>query len=122
MKEFDKEKLVNALFNEEKERCMLNSLIICLFARKVYDRKTILAVLNSIGYDITDEELTALGERIYRTKLRIKQMMGFDPKSVKLPKRLFETPSMSGKLDEQVTYELIDMYYKKVEELMAKAD
>lgn len=120
MKEFDKEKLVEAIFAEEKERCMLNSLTICLFARKVYDRKTILAALKSIGYSYTDEDLNAIAEKIYRTKLRIKKALGFDQLSVKLPKRIFETPSMSGQLDEKVAYELIQMYNKKVEELMAK--
>ncbi|MCX7923728.1 MAG: aldehyde:ferredoxin oxidoreductase [Clostridia bacterium] len=119
MKEFNKEKIVDTLFAEEKERCMLNSLVICLFARKVYDRKTILAALNSIGNNLTDEELTAIGERIYRAKLRIKKALGFDQMSVKLPKRFFETPSMSGQLDEKIAYELIGMYNKKIEEFMA---
>lgn len=118
MKEFDKQKLVDSVYAEEKERCMLNSLIICLFARKVYDRKTILAALNSIGNNYTDEDLTAFGERIYKTKLRIKKSLGFDQMAVKLPKRLFETPGLNGLLDENVAYELIGMYNKKLEELM----
>lgn len=120
MKEFDKEKLVEALFKEEKERCMLNSLVICLFARKVYDRKTILAALNSIGYNLTDDDLTTIAERIYRTKLRIKKSLGFDQMSVKLPKRFFETPSMKGLLDEKTAYEIMEMYNKKSEELLTK--
>jgi aldehyde:ferredoxin oxidoreductase len=122
MKEFDKEKMVESLFAEEKERCMLNSLVICLFARKVYDRKTIIAALSSVGYNYTDEELTAIGERIYKTKLRIKKSLGFDQKSVKLPKRLFETPSMQGLLDEKIAYELIEMYSKKLDEFVAKEE
>jgi aldehyde:ferredoxin oxidoreductase len=117
MKEFDKEKLVEDIFAEEKERCMLNSLVICLFARKVYDRETILAALNSIGREITNEELTELGEKIYATKLRIKKMLGFDQSAVKLPKRLFETPSLYGELDEDTAYELIDMYVERTKSL-----
>lgn len=120
MKEFNKEKLVDAIFAEEKERCMLNSLTICLFARKVYDRKTILAALNSIGYNLTDEDLTAIAERIYKAKLRIKKSMGFDQTKVRLPKRFFETPSASGLLDEKTAYELMEMYHKKTEEMMGK--
>lgn len=119
MKELNKEKLIDSLFAEEKERCMLNSLIICLFARKVYDRKTINAALDSIGLNYSDEELTAFGERIYKTKLRIKEMLGYDQKSVRLPKRLFETPSLSGQLDEKTAQELIEMYNKKIEAMMA---
>lgn len=119
MKEFDKVKVVDSIFKEEKERCMLNSLIICLFARKVYDRQTILKALNSIGYELTDEDLTAIAERIYKTKLRIKKKMGFDQMSVKLPKRFFQTASLSGLLDEATAYEMIEMYNKKIEEFMA---
>jgi aldehyde:ferredoxin oxidoreductase len=116
MGDFDKGKIVEGIFNEEKERCMLNSLIICLFARKVYDRKTILSALNAIGYEFKDEDLTAIADRVYKTKLRIKEMLGFDLRSVKLPKRFCETPSLWGKLDEGIAYELIDMYDKKLKE------
>lgn len=115
MKEFNKEKLVDTIFAEEKERCMLNSLTICLFARKLYDRKTILSVLNSIGMGYTDEDLTALGDRIYKVKLGIKKALKFKLSDVSLPKRLFETPSLWGQLDEKVAYELIEMYNKKLE-------
>lgn len=120
MKEIDKEKIVNGIFAEEKERCMLNSLAICLFARKVYDRKTILAALNAIGNEFTDEDLTAFADRIYATKLRVKKMLGFKLKDVRLPKRFFETPGLWGQLDEATAYELIDMYNNKNEEFMSK--
>lgn len=119
MERFDKEKLVEGIFNEERERCILNSLIICLFARKVYDRDTILLALNSIGYNLTDDDLTSISDKIYKTKLRIKQMLSFDLKNIKLPKRIFETPSSKGHIDESVTYELIDMYDKKIEKYMS---
>lgn len=120
IKEIDKTAIVEGLFAEEKERCMLNSLAICLFARKVYDRKTILGALNAIGYQLTDEDLTAFADRIYATKLRIKKQMGFKLKDVKLPKRFFETPGLWGKLDEAVAYELIEMYDNKLEKFMAE--
>jgi aldehyde:ferredoxin oxidoreductase len=116
--DFDKEKVVEALFNEEVERCMLNSLIICLFARKVYDRATILAALSSIGYQLTDKDLTEIAEKIYKTKLRIKQALGFDMTKVKLAKRFFETPTLNGVLDEAVAYEMIEMYNKKIDDFI----
>lgn len=116
--EFNSEKWVEALYKEEVERCMLNSLTICLFARKVYDRETILTALRSIGWEITDEELTKTAERIYRTKLKIKESMGFDVENVKLPKRYFETESMNGVLDESVAYDMIRLYNEKTKELM----
>ncbi len=117
--EFDKEKWVDALYKEEVERCMLNSLTICLFARKVYDRETILMALKSIGWNMTDEELTEISREIYKTKLRMKESMGFDVEKIKLPERFFQTESMNGMLDRNVAQEMIAMYQRKTKDLLA---
>jgi len=122
MKEFDEEALVEALFKEECERCMTNSLVMCLFARKIYDRPTILEALHSIGWKLTDEDLTAIGKRIYKIKLQIKNDLGFQQKGVKLPKRFFETPSMNGTLDEETAYRLIRKYTEKTDALPQEND
>ncbi len=79
---------------------MLNSLVMCLFARKVYDRETILLALHSVGFTLTGDDLTKVAEKIYATKIRIKRAMGFEQEKVVFPKRFFETPSMQGLLDE----------------------
>jgi aldehyde:ferredoxin oxidoreductase len=115
IKEFDEDAIVEKLFTEEYERCMTNSLIMCLFARKIYDRQTILDALNSIGWSLTDDDLTAIGKRNYQTKLKIKNVLGFQQRSVKLPKRYFETPSMQGKLDEETAYRMIRKYAEKAD-------
>ena len=122
MKEFDEASLVDKIFNEEVERCMTNSLIMCLFSRKIYDRETILAALNSVGWNLADQDLTEIAKRIYRTKLRIKNAYGFRQKAVKLPKRFFETPSMHGPLDESIAQRLIRLYVDKTDLLMQEAD
>lgn len=118
MKAFDEDKLVDGLFKEECERCMTNSLVMCLFARKIYDRPTILEALASIGWELTDEDLTAIGKRIYQTKLQIKDALGFKQKDIKLPKRFFETPSMNGQLDEATAYRLIEKYTERTDALL----
>ena len=108
--EADTDKIAGELLKEELERCMLNSLVICLFARKVYDRETIIKALAAIGRNLTDEELTAIARRNYAIKLRIKKALGFDLLDVSLPKRFFQTPSMHGKLDEATAYKIIKKY------------
>jgi aldehyde:ferredoxin oxidoreductase len=118
METLDEDGLVEKIFSEEKERCMLNSLTICLFARKVYDRPTILSALHALGRDMTDQDLTDLGEKIYKTKLRIKEKMGFRQLDVKLPKRLFETKSFFGPLEEETAYRLIKKYDDKIRDFM----
>ncbi len=122
MKAFDEDKMVEGLFQEEYERCMTNSLVMCLFARKIYDKETILQALNSIGWDLDEEKLTDIGKRIYKTKLRLKEAYGFKQDQVKLPKRFFNTPSMHGKLDEETAYRLIKKYTVKTDALMKEPD
>jgi len=118
--EFNEDEFVEKLFNEESERCMTNSLIMCLFARKIYDRQTILDALNSIGWNLTNDDLSAIGKRIYQTKLQIKNMLGFKQNDVKLPKRFFETPSLNGMLKEEVAYRMIKKYSEKTEALLSE--
>jgi aldehyde:ferredoxin oxidoreductase len=112
--EVDTEVFSDYLVKEELERCMLNSLIICLFSRKVYTREHIIEAFKSIGVDMTDEELTAVTRRILGTKLRIKKALGFDFSDIKLPKRFFETPTLHGVLQEEVAYEIIEKYKAKL--------
>lgn len=118
MRNFNKEDLIEGIFNEERERCLLNSLIICLFARKVYDKKTILLALNSIGHSLTEDDLHSISDKIYRSKLRIKKLLGFNLKHIQLPKRIFETPTVHGIIDEKLTYDLIGMYNERIEEYL----
>jgi aldehyde:ferredoxin oxidoreductase len=122
MQTFDEQTLIDKIYQEEIERCMTNSLIMCLFARKVYDRATIRDALNSIGWQLTDDDLSEIGKRIYRTKLRIKKAYGFRQKAVKLPRRFFDTPSMRGPLDEATANSLIRRYVALTDALMAQPD
>ncbi len=118
LKEFDPEKMLDGLEKEEIERCMLNSLVMCLFARKVYDRPTVLMALNSIGWNLTDDDLSAIARRNYLTKLRIKKRLGFTLNAVQLPKRYFETPSLNGVIDEEITEKMLYAYQKRVNNLL----
>ncbi|HEY8908745.1 MAG TPA: aldehyde ferredoxin oxidoreductase C-terminal domain-containing protein [Desulfosporosinus sp.] len=121
MTTFDENKAVDTLFNEELERCLVNSLVICLFARKVYNRETVLKALTAVGYTLTDSDLTTIAKRIYTTKLRIKEKLGFDPRQVKLPKRFFEAPSIHGTLDPSIAERMINRYVEKCALLLAEA-
>jgi aldehyde:ferredoxin oxidoreductase len=114
MKEFNKEEIVKKLIAEEIDRNMLTSLHICLFARKIYgDKELVSEALASIGIDKTPDELTAIGEKIWRLKNRLKKDMGFDFSHLTFPKRFFETPSMTGKLDEKTARDILNLYLEK---------
>jgi len=121
--EFDKQALVDSVFDEEVKRCVLNSLIICLFARNVYDNATILSALDAVNAvepgSLNDEYLEQLGLRIYKTKLKIKKALDFDLSKIQISKRVFVTPAMKEILDENLTREMIEMFKKKNKELLA---
>ena len=114
---FNAEDMARSLFNEEVERCMLNSLVICLFARKVYDRETVIKALAAVGYELTNEDLTAIARRNYSNKLRIKKALGFNWENIILPKRFYETPSANGRLDEATVNEILTAYRRHISEL-----
>jgi aldehyde:ferredoxin oxidoreductase len=114
-KAFDMEKLVDELFDEEIKRCVLNSLIICLFARNVYDNNTIIKALDAAGIPGLEDadKLYDLGKRIYKLKLQIKEKMGFKLTGVQISKRVFQTPAMGAVLDENIAREMISMFNEK---------
>ena len=112
---------VNDLFDEEVKRCVLNSLVICLFARNVYDDETIVKALDAIGITGYDsEKLNNLGKKIYKVKLQIKEKLGFDLSNVQLSKRVFQTPAMGEILDENIAREMIAMFKDKNNKLLAE--
>lgn len=118
----DRDKFVNAIFEEETARCVLNSLTICLFARNVYDFPTTVKALNAIGIEKSEADLQEAAQNIYRLKLEIKRKMGFDFKRLRFPKRLFETPSLHGQLKEEIMQDLLDRYIARVEQLAGRTD
>jgi aldehyde:ferredoxin oxidoreductase len=113
--------MAEGLLKEEKERCMINSVIICLFSRRAYDRPTIIAAGRGVGLDLDDEVLTQIGQRIFHTKMRIRDKLGFDLKQVQIPKRFFETPGLHGVLEEETANEIIDLYAALVAAEMKEA-
>lgn len=108
------EETIDKLIAEEQERCMLTSLSICLFARKVYDRETVKACLASVGMPWSDEQLDELGRKIYSLKLRIKRQLGYDPTSIPIPRRFFETPSMRGPLSPERVECMLAIYRERI--------
>ncbi|MGE5397195.1 MAG: aldehyde ferredoxin oxidoreductase N-terminal domain-containing protein [Chitinophagales bacterium] len=114
----ERDEFVDAIFREEIARCVVNCLVICLFSRNIYDLDTVTMALNSIGMNRTKDELLELGKKIYRLKLEMKKKMNFDFRALRFPKRFFETPSLQGKLEEDVMQDLLQRYAGRVDEFM----
>ncbi len=108
------EKQVEAIIKEEYWRCLVNSLIICLFARNIYTEEIVLQTLDSVGIEKTEEDLWNIGRENWKLKWEFKKREGFDLDNVKIPSRFFETTSMTGKLEREVIEEMLRMYKEKV--------
>jgi aldehyde:ferredoxin oxidoreductase len=118
-RELSDEEIVDGLIAEEQERNALNSLAICMFARKVYDRPTVLAALNAIGIRWTEADWVALGRRIYREKVAIKEAFGFRYRDLKAPARFFEAPTPRGRLDPARLERMLALFNERLERIKA---
>ena len=93
------EKLAKELLTEERWRQILSSLVVCFFARGIYTPEICSEALSSAGFDIAKEDLMGIGKKIHQEKYRFKIQEGFSLDNYRLPERIFETPSLVGKID-----------------------
>jgi len=120
MESFNYEEIIEKLIEEEVDRNLLNSLVICLFARKVYNYPIVVNALESIGYDFKETDLRKLGRFTFVEKLKIKEKMGFKFKELCFPKRFFETPSLGELLEEEKLNKLLLKYIDKIEKVKSE--
>ncbi len=100
------------LLKEEAWRQILSSLVVCYFARGIYDKDTVIKTLETADHKITSEELDRISLEILREKNQFKFMEGFKPDELRIPSRVFETTSPLGKVDESYIRESVAEFYK----------
>jgi aldehyde:ferredoxin oxidoreductase len=110
--ELSPEDLAQTLIKEESWRQILSSLVICFFAREIYDRDMVLACLKTAGIDLDNERMHAMGEKIHREKFRFKTREGFDFDRLRIPGRIFETVSPVPFLTEEYIRATIEQVRK----------
>ena len=100
-KKVEPEAVVDALIVEERWRQILSSLVICFFARGIYSPELVTRLLAVAGFDLSEGDLQRIGREIHTEKYRFKVREGFDLNVMRLPERIFETPSPVGGLDRE---------------------
>ncbi|MHB1034491.1 MAG: aldehyde ferredoxin oxidoreductase C-terminal domain-containing protein [Pirellulales bacterium] len=88
------EKLAEALLAEERWRQILSSLVVCFFARGIYNQETVLEALRLAGMDFDADRLRLAGEAIHRAKYRFKMREGFSLDDPRIPERILQTPAV----------------------------
>ncbi len=94
------QEVANALLAEERWRQLLSSLVVCFFARGIYNREMIQKALSAMGIDKSSEALEQLGLETLRRKHAFKKREGFEMEKLRLPRRIFETAAPAGPFDE----------------------
>jgi aldehyde:ferredoxin oxidoreductase len=92
--------VATALVKEERWRQVLTSLVICLFARGIYTEEMVLKALAVAGFNWSADKLHQLGTETLKLKNQFKAREGFDLAQVRIPRRILETPSPLGTVDE----------------------
>ena len=100
------------LFKEESWRQILTSLVVCLFARGIYEKDVVSNTLEINGIRLNSEELEKLGSEILAMKHEFKLREGFNPKKLRIPSRILETETPHGKIDETYLKKTVDNFYQ----------
>lgn len=108
------EQLAKALLSEEEWRQILSSLVLCFFARGLYQPEVVAKALKVSGFEFSPEQLSRLGEEIHRLKYRFKMREGFDPAKEVLPERIFQTRAPGGMLDRKYMESTINAFLSQL--------
>ncbi|MEM3077956.1 MAG: aldehyde ferredoxin oxidoreductase N-terminal domain-containing protein [Nitrososphaerales archaeon] len=119
MKGLSPEEMVDKLIEEEQWRQILSSLVICYFARGIYEPSIVKKALDVLGYEFDEERLKELGRCIYREKQALKASEGFRPSELRIPERIFEVPSFRGLIDKNYMKAALDHYSKIFNKIVA---
>jgi aldehyde:ferredoxin oxidoreductase len=103
-----------ALVEEERWRQVLTSLVVCLFARGIYTPATVLDTLATAGFAWSAEDLARLGADALRRKQAFKRAAGFELEQVRIPRRILETATPMGQVDEGFVRQAIEAYARLV--------
>lgn len=100
------------LIIEEEWRNVLNSFVVCLFARGVYDVDTSLRALDALKINRSADDLNSLGKEIQRKRLNYKYQEGFNLSEVQknLPGRFFEMMTAHGIVKKKTIEKMFDKY------------
>ncbi|MFQ5819516.1 MAG: aldehyde ferredoxin oxidoreductase family protein [Candidatus Heimdallarchaeota archaeon] len=106
--------IAESLYEEEVWRQILSSLVVCFFARGIYDPETVIKTLKAVDYDFSVEQLIDIGRDILKVKYQFKLRDGFSPEDLRIPQRIFETKTPIGPFEESKIQESMKAYFKKV--------
>ncbi|MCU0564637.1 MAG: aldehyde ferredoxin oxidoreductase [Desulfobacterales bacterium] len=116
-KEKDVAKAVDFLVADEAGRCLLTSMVACLFARGVYTEARLAEALASVGYAALAAATGPLSTHIQRERWRVRVATGYRPENVPIPKRFREVVTWKGPIDADYLERLRVEYGRRIRQL-----
>ncbi len=95
----DPDKTVDFLVKDEHGRVLLNCMVGCMFARKVYSAPRMQEALRTAGFKSAADNLEAAGTAAQRLRWKLKFATGFVPEEQPIPKRFLEVVNWKGRTD-----------------------
>ncbi|MFH0848788.1 MAG: aldehyde ferredoxin oxidoreductase family protein [archaeon] len=109
--------IVDKLMQEEAWRQILSSLVICYFARGIYNPELVIKAFDVIGRRVTREELVTKGEMILKAKYEFKAREGFITSGLRIPERILQTLTPLGKISKEMIVEGLRLAEEKLASL-----
>jgi len=109
------EGLATLLIEEESWRQILSSLVVCFFARGIYTPETVIKALSVMGWDLTEKDLNRIGLEILKAKYEFKLREGYDPREIRIPRRILETPTPLGNVSEEYLRQGVRAYIDQLD-------
>ncbi len=110
----DVQAAIDFLIKDEACRCLLTSMVSCLFARSVYTEDVLADCLRVSGYGNLVAPLAGLGDDIRRRRWRLRFASGFRPEAVTLPRRFYKVKTWKGPIDAGYLDRLKKEYGKRI--------
>lgn len=109
------ERIVDDLIEEETWRCITNSLVMCLFARKIYTKDKVLEALRLVGYKFeSTDDLMKLGYEIFKMRWDYNIREGVRRKDLMPPERIFETESSLGVISKEELMKGLNYFFERM--------
>jgi aldehyde:ferredoxin oxidoreductase len=108
---------VGFLLADEASRCLLTSMVACLFARGVYTDTRLSEALAAVGYTALAGALGPVSMLIQQARWQIRLATGFRPEAVTIPRRFRDITTWKGAIDSGYLERLQDEYARRIRAL-----
>jgi aldehyde:ferredoxin oxidoreductase len=105
---------VDFLFEDERARVFLTSMVACLFAREVYKEELLADCLSSLGYNHLAGNMEEVSRHIQKLRWKTRLATGYNPEAIEIPGRFREVTNWKGPIDEDFMTSLKNEYGKRI--------